>query len=553
VAAASTSIALALTSDHVREPGVSAALIDWITVPYVLAGLVAWWFRPDSRFGPLMVAAGFANFVTTLSWANVAVPFTVGQALDLLPPVLFLHVFLAYPSGHLEGRPERAIVGLGYLAAVVLELARMLLGEFGSLNLLEVVNEPGAADFVRQAQLVLISALALASLALLALRWRSATPALRPLLTPVIVPGALALVMIALLLVSLAFSGPELETLHRLTFVCVGAAPLAFLFGLLRSRLAIGPLLLALQRATAPGELRDALARALRDPSLDVVYWLDDAQEWVTFKGEPVQLGEDVEPRAVTKVEREGRLVAALVHDASLLDEPELLSSVSAAGAFALENERLQAELRSSLVELAASRSRIVRASDDERRRLERNLHDGAQQKLLALSVSLRLLESRARHDPESLELMHTAKEQLAQSLEELRELARGIHPAVLADHGLAVALETAAAGSPVPVHLVVVPERLPEHVEVAAYYLVCEALSNIAKHSNASAASVVVVRDGPWAVVEIVDDGTGGADTANGSGLRGLADRVAALAGHLAIESPPGGGTHIRAEIPCV
>jgi signal transduction histidine kinase len=113
--------------------------------------------------------------------------------------------------------------------------------------------------------------------------------------------------------------------------------------------------------------------------------------------------------------------------------------------------------------------------------------------------------------------------------------------------------LETAAAGSPVPVHLVVVPERLPEHVEVAAYYLVCEALSNIAKHSNASAASVVVVRDGPWAVVEIVDDGTGGADTANGSGLRGLADRVAALAGHLAIESPPGGGTHIRAEIPCV
>ena len=197
VAAASASIALAITGDHVHEAGISAALADWITVPYVLAGLVAWWCRPDSRFGPLMVAAGLANFVTTLSWADTAVPFTLGQALDLLAPVLFLHVFLAYPSGRLEGRLERTIVGLGYLVAVGFELARMLLGEFGPLNLLEVVREPRAADIIRQVQLVLIAALALAGIAVLALRWRGATPALRRVLAPVIVPGGLALLMIA--------------------------------------------------------------------------------------------------------------------------------------------------------------------------------------------------------------------------------------------------------------------------------------------------------------------------------------------------------------------
>ena len=275
--------------------------------------------------------------------------------------------------------------------------------------------------------------------------------------------------------------------MHRLTFIVLGAAPFAFLFGLLRGRLAVGPLVLELRQATTPGERRDVLSRALHDPSLEIVYWLDDSEEWVTLEGQTAALGGDGE-RAATTVEREGRRVAALVHDPSLLEEPELLDAVSAAAAFALENERLQAELRSSLAELAASRSRIVRASDDERRRLERNLHDGAQQRLLALSVSLGLLESRSNQDPDAAELMRVAKEQLAQSLEELRELARGIHPAVLADHGLAVALETTAARAPVPVQLTVLPERLPEHVEVATYYLVCEALANVAKHAKASA-----------------------------------------------------------------
>ena len=552
VAAASATVALAATSDHLHEPGVFASLSVWITLPSVFAGLVAWTRRPDSRFGPLMVAAGFANFASTLSWANEAVPLTLGQALDMLPPVLFLHVFLAYPSGRLERRLERWIVTVGYAAAVGLELVRMFLGEFGRRNLFEVVSESDSAVLVRHAQLVLISALALAGLAVLALRWREATPAFRRVLAPVIAPGALVLVLIPLLLVSATFSGPHVETVRRLTFGALGAAPVFFLFGLLRSRLAVRPLVLSLGGATAPGEVRDALARALRDPSLLVAYWLPESGHYVDAEGRRFTLPDQEDDRGLTPVEHDGRRIALLVHDASLADEPERLEAVAAAATLALENERLHAEVRASLAEIAESRARIVRAGDDERRRLERNLHDGAQQQLLALSVSLSLLESRVTKDPEAFELMRTARGHLTRSLEELRELARGIHPAVLSDHGLEVALEAVAARAPLPVRLDVVSERLPEQVEVAAYYLVSEALTNIAKHAHASAASVVVERRGRWALVEIADDGVGGAVTTGGSGLRGLADRVEALAGRLAIESARGSGTRVSAEIPC-
>jgi len=551
VAAGSASIALAHTSDHVSDPGISAALADWITVPYVLAGLVAWTRRPDSRFGPLMVAAGFVTFVATLSWANDSVPNTIGQTLDMIPPILFLHVFLAYPTGRLTHRLDRALVGVGYAAAIGLELVRSFLGEFGARDLLTFASEPAAAEIVRQTQLLLIAALELAGIAVLAGRWSGGTRAMRRVLAPVVVPGALGLLMIALLFVSHAFSGPALPTLQRLTFFVIGAMPFAFLFGLLRSRLTIGPLVLALRRSGGGGELRDALAHALRDPSLEILYWLDDGGRYVTVDGRPALPPHEQGSRAMMTVEHDGRRVAALVHDPSLSDEPELLEAVGAAAALALDNARLQTELRSSLVQLAASRTRIVQASDDERRRLERNLHDGAQQRLLALSVSLRLLESRAPRDPESIELMRAAKEQLDHSIEELRVLAHGLHPAVLSDHGLAVALETVGARAPLPVQLNVINERLPEQAEVAAYYLVSEALTNIAKHADASTARVDITREDGCAVVEVADDGRGGADSVGGSGLRGLADRVEALAGSLTIDSPAGAGTRIRAEIP--
>jgi len=203
--------------------------------------------------------------------------------------------------------------------------------------------------------------------------------------------------------------------------------------------------------------------------------------------------------------------------------------------------------------QLAASRARIVEASDAERRRLERNLHDGAQQRLVALSLDLRLARSRLESAPaDAGRLIDGASRELALALSELRELAHGLHPALLADRGLGPALEAVAARAPVPVEIAELPEeRLPEPVEVAAYYLVSEALTNVAKYAQATSAAIAIARTGERAIVEVSDDGVGGAEARPGSGLRGLGDRIAALQGTLSIDSPPGGGTRIRAEIP--
>ncbi|MET0417137.1 MAG: histidine kinase, partial [Actinoplanes sp.] len=216
-------------------------------------------------------------------------------------------------------------------------------------------------------------------------------------------------------------------------------------------------------------------------------------------------------------------------------------------------NGRLRAELRASLAEVRGSRARVVEAGRKERRRLERDLHDGAQQRRVGLSLRLGLLEARRGDDPDARPALAQANQEVATTLTELRSLAQGLYPAVLSGHGLAVALESVAAQAPVPVRLAVaLRERLPEPIEVAAYYVVCESLTNVGKHARAKAATVDITRTGGTVVVEVADDGTGGADTAGGSGLRGLADRVEALGGRLRVWSPPGGGTRVRAELPC-
>jgi signal transduction histidine kinase len=241
------------------------------------------------------------------------------------------------------------------------------------------------------------------------------------------------------------------------------------------------------------------------------------------------------------------------VHDPALDDEPELLDAVAAAAGIAVENHRLHAELRARLEELRGSRGRVVEAGQRERARLERDLHDGAQQRLVAVSLELTLLERRFASDPAAGARLARARSQIGLSLEELRRIAHGLHPAVVTGHGLSVALESLAAAAPVPVRIdMAVDERLPERVEVAAYYLVSECLANIGRHAHASAAAIAVGRDGGQIVVEVTDDGCGGADTEAGTGLRGLADRVEAIGGRLRVWSPRGRGTRVRAELPC-
>ena len=362
-------------------------------------------------------------------------------------------------------------------------------------------------------------------------------------------------VMLAALLIAGAFQLPGFEIIRLATFAVAGLAPLAFLAGLLDARLAkagVGELLVQLRANPAP-DLRELLARALRDPTLSLIYWLPQYGSWADQDGNPMTLPGPETDRRVTIVKQNGEQIAALVYDATLGEEPDLVEAVSAAAGIALENGRLEAELRARLQELHGSRTRVVEAQQNERRRLERDLHDGAQQRLVALALELGMLAEQADTDPATQSRLKRARSEVSESLNELRDVARGLHPAVVSGHGLAVALESLATVTPLEVELKTdgLP-RLPEQLEVAAYYVVSESLTNAAKHAQASRVSVEVRVDEDTLIAEIIDDGIGGADSERGTGLRGLADRVEALDGRLRIWSAAGSGTHVRAEIPC-
>ena len=558
LAAAAMVVTLRLSSKSPGdEPGLQAGLLDWIVLSYVFSGLIAWQRRPESRFGPLMIAAGFLTSLTSLGSASAALPFTIGQALDLIPFAVFFHVYLSFPTGRLPGAPERWVVGAGYFVAVGLQLVGLALGGFRPDNVLAVLDEQDLWLTLFDVQLVAMAALALASIAVLAYRRREAGPPLRRSAALLVDSFVVALAMIAALFVmGTFFPGEAFLAVQRTTFFVIGLAPVAFLIALLDARLArssVGDLLVELRANPAPGELREPIATALNDRSVELAYWLPQFESWADADGRPVRLPRDGDGRTATLIERDGEHVAALVHDPSLEHEPELLDAVSAAAAIALENGQLHAELRARLEELEGSRVRVIEAGQEERKRLERNLHDGAQQRLIALSLELGLLGNKLNGDLEAKARIEQARAEIATSLDELRHVARGLHPAVLSGHGLEVALASLAATSAVPVTLQVdVERRLEEPVEVAAYYVVSESLTNVAKHAHADSASVEVMRDDSRLVVEVVDDGVGGADTERGTGLRGLADRVEALGGRLRIWTPQGGGTRVRAELPC-
>jgi signal transduction histidine kinase len=325
---------------------------------------------------------------------------------------------------------------------------------------------------------------------------------------------------------------------------------------LLQRRLARGAvagLVVELEGATSV-ELREALGRALGDSSLELAYWVPTSAGYVDAGGSPVQLPQPGDERAATVVEREGEPIAALIHDPALAENSELVQSVCAAAALTLENARLQAELRARLAELQASRARLVEATDAERQRIERDLHDGTQQRLVSIAMTLGLAESKLAADRPAIQpVLREAREALTIALAELRELTQGIRPAILVERGLSAALDDLSRRAALPVRSdITISGRLPEQVEGAAYFVASEALANAVKHSHASEVRLVALRQVDVLVVEVVDDGIGGAAPGGGSGLRGLADRVEALGGRVTVSSPPGRGTTLRAEIPC-
>src|SRR4051794_25154286 len=555
-----------LDSDHVKLRGLDAALALVIGWSFLGAGLYAWWRRPYNRFGALMAAIAFAWFLSLLGAANSSVGFTIGILAGSLYFAILVHMLLAYPSGRLERRRHVALVWFAYALATLGQLPAAL---WGDADYFECTNCPvplthvrDDADLAQTFDVVLMAVAAVALVlvgAILVRRWMTASPPQRRAMAPVLWSGVTLMGLFAALLASSAIGATGVvDVLGWVALTAFAAVPWAFLFGLLRSRFsrggAVSDLVMRMGAAPGTGGLRELLADALGDRSLGVAYWHDAKERWIDPAGHPVELPLDDDPaRAWTRVELEGRLVGAVVHDRSLCEDPELVASVAAAAALAVQHERLNAELRARVEELRASRQRLVEAGIAERRRLERNLHDGAQQRLVALSLTLRLAQAKLRKEPDGAErLMAGAQEELQLALEELRELARGIHPAVLSDRGLQGALEALAGRLPIPVELSEGPAvRLPAPIEAAAYFVVAEALTNVVKYADASHASVTVVRQNGHALVEVRDDGVGGADPGRGSGLRGLADRVAALDGRLELESPPGEGTLLRAEIP--
>ena len=553
VAASAAAVALAYSGQEVYQRELRLVLLGWTTVPFIGAGMIAWRRRPDSRFGPLLVAAGLVTPVSTLQWSDQPVLNTIGQLSDLLLPAVWLHVFLAYPTGRVTGT-RRLIVVAGYVAALVLQVLVLTLGGFDERHLLTVVSRPDLAESVQNVQLLALAGLCLVGVVALVHRARSAVPAARRPAALLVDSFGAGLLMVAALLVAGAFQLPGFEILRLATFAVIGLAPVAFLLGLLDARLArsgVADMVVRLTSEPAP-DLRELIARALRDDSLAVAYWLPEYGSWAGADGEPVTLPGPADVRGVTVIEQRGEPVAALLYHPSLREEPELVAAVSAAAAISLENGRLQAELRARLQDLHGSRARLLAAAQEERRRLERDLHDGAQQRLIALSLELGLLQSSLDGDPDAGRRLEHARREVTVSMQELRDIARGLHPAVVSGHGLAVALESIAARTAMPLELRVdgLP-RLPEPVEVAAYYVVCESLANTGKHAGARSAVVDVRLAGGMLVVEVSDDGVGGADPGRGSGLRGLADRVEALDGRLRVGTAPGGGTCVRAEIP--
>jgi signal transduction histidine kinase len=543
-------------------PSVAAFMVA-SGISFITAGLIALFRRPERWTGTLMVATGFALYAGTLIQANRSLPFTIGLILGPLPAAALAHLVLAFPDGRLHSIWERLIVWVAYLNATLVQVVMLMFMPIEAVtgcpcphNLLFARDDMAFHTRLMRFERNVGLAVAAAVVLVLLVRWTRASSPLRRALLPILVTGGVAYALIAATL--LASSLPDAIDPYKLfnaQQVAIGLVPIAYLVGLFRTRMGlvgVSDLIVGLSEGLEAGRLRDALARALRDPSLELGYWINDPDEYVDVDGNPVSVVPSA-GRAVTILERHGRKVAALVHDPALSEDPALLDAVSSAAGLALENERLLAELRARLDEVRDSRARLVEAAVTERRRLERNLHDGAQQRLVTLALHLRMAQETLPDDPPAAEAMlDGVGDDLKQALEELRELARGLHPAVLSDRGLVPALQSLASRAPFPVKIVGVPSlRLTESVEAAVYYVVAESLTNAAKHADASEARVQISATPDEVIVEISDNGSGGAHMGRGSGLRGLADRIEALGGQLAVRSPPGGGTVVRATLP--
>jgi signal transduction histidine kinase len=530
------SLAVAIASGP--SPWLPIFIFASFSAPYLVAGAIGWLRRPGNPTGPLLLAIGLGGGLILLGDGRSAWSGVVSQVSATVATVLLFLILLVSPAGRFTSRLDAA----GFVVVAV------------TYAVVVLVRTPVPDD----AKPVLLIAICSLLLVLVLRRWHLASGPSRRSLAPIAVAGTVTTAIFLANSISIMLRIPNGPGSLVFAVDAVGRAllPFGFLVGLLRlrmARIAMADLVTELGELPAPERLRDALAAALGDPSLAVGYWSPAAGAYLAADASVVPIPADEAVRAVTRLERNGRPVAAIVHDPALGEDPGLVAAVGAAVRLTVENERLTAEVESQLEEVRASRARIVEAGDTERRRVERNLHDGAQQRLVALTLALRRARATLGEggDDAVRTNLDAAAAEAGAALAELRELARGIHPQILTETGLSAAVDSLADRSPVGVSVEISADRYASAVESAAYFVISEGLANVAKYAHASHAIVRTSWHDQALAIEIEDDGIGGADPAIGTGLRGLADRLAALDGTLRVHSPDGGGTRLVARIP--
>jgi signal transduction histidine kinase len=499
-----------------------------VSAVFVIAGVISRRVQPRNRIGLLFVLVGFGwvlDYLVTDEW-----PFAVVLVGKVWPAVLG-HALVAFPTGRLRTPTRRLVVAAAYVETVVLTVAN------------EFEHDPLAAVLI-DSETTMTAVVGGLMLALQLHRWRCSSMAQRRTLTGML--GAIAVAIITFAawepVVAAGLDPPGLVLMLALS--CI---PFAYLGGLLRRHIdrgALADLVVRLSGDSRRAGVQEALAATLHDPGLRVAYWVAEQERYVDADGGPVALDS-----AHTRVDRGGSPVAVLLHDPVL--DLELVDAACAAVGLALENERLTAELRAKVRQLGESRARVLRAAEEERRRLERDLHDGVQQRLLSVVMTLGLAETLPAERGRALTA--EAKQAVLATIDDVRAVCHGIHPPVLTERGLHGAVRELTALAEPRVELTLdLPETVPPLVETTAYYVVAEALANVTKHAEASRTEVVITGGDGRLVVRVDDDGRGGADPAHGSGLRGLSERVEANGGSMRVVSGVAEGTSVRVVLPC-
>jgi signal transduction histidine kinase len=578
--AAAAAIAAAIAASGPASHPALVALVRVVIVAVPVAvGLYAWSRRSDERLGWLFVAVGAGLFVTTLAESGDQVVYTVGRAAGWLVEVLVVYLILAFPSGRLPERADRVLVAAMGLVVVTVFLPRLALAEDfevpspytsctydcpgNAFMLLD--QEPAFVDAVmKPVGTVLVVAVTVAVLLRLTQRMRAATPLARRMFTPVLAVGVARLGLLGLGFVARQADPTAwfVEVLAWLIALAVPVMAVAFLMGLLLWQLfagrALGRLAECVRTVPDAPKLRDAFASAFNDPDVEIAFPAGGGTaRWVDCRGRSISLPAQGEGRDVSEVHDGGSVVAAVIHDEALSAHPELVEASLEMAGVVLDNQRLAAEAEVAMLEVRRSRGRIAASADRERRRIERDLHDGAQQRLVALRIELELAEELVRCDLEQgIARLRALEGELDEALEELRSLAHGVYPPLLADRGLAEALRAVAARSALPVAVEVHDVgRYPSEVESAVHFSVLEALQNVLKHAVGARRVVVRVDGGAQGELRfsVRDDGDGArqGELRAGAGLTNMHDRLAAVGGEITVTSAPGVGTVVRGRVP--